>query len=817
MSKAKTVQKEKDTTTLITKVLLFLYMVVGLSPKVVEIEYEGFQWFYFTVLNAVGLCYLYYAKEGLNVFSFTKKVKQFFIVFASLILVSILSLYNAINVNEGIVHLLRLLNVFAGVYVLFSFIKHKPKEYFEFVCKVCVVLLAYHSFVTISYFLGNFDKPRTSSLFKSFLHYYGNINIFTASIILKLPFAIYLFLKRDDNKIWGFVSAIVVFCTMLSLFYTGSRSALLSLVIIILCLIVYSIYSYFKQKVDKKTNLINVLYFVVAPLLVLFVFLNTNKLYKNEANSITRMGFQGSNYLKIEALLNNQPELSKNDVVLPVKKEDFSTKLLRKTGRYNIWTSAFSLFKQHPILGIGYGNFKVYPKPWYFKNRLSGKGSYGIPIRVHNDFYEKFVETGIIGGTLYVLLFVIIAFVLFGLLKKGKINTISVVLLMVGIAYLVDALLNFPLERIPVQLFFILLATFVFAFSYKENQNSKKLNLDIAHLSLTALILVSVALNYMVFKVYSFNTILKNEKTFKKRGYDLSYAGLERQFFNFPKLDQDGIKISYYKANKAIKEGKFTVAMDIINQSLDDRGSAQNHLLYRLKAETFLREKKHIDSAEFYYRKGFEAFPGFKNNYLNLNNIYTAKKEIKKKEALMHSYTKQNYVDAKEWMKKVDYFNKKNGNITQGLKIIDTALAYNPKSLDLLKGKQKLLKHKKTGTYYKTKKTTGKYNEVIKLYNKRKFVEARTLLEKLLKENPNDFYAVQYIGIVEMNLKNYKKAVKYLSESIHSKIFKDGRAEYCRAYSYEKLGQIKKAKADYRKSRKLGYPLALKLAKEKYE
>ena len=64
-------------------------------------------------------------------------------------------------------------------------------------------------------------------------------------------------------------------------------------------------------------------------------------------------------------------------------------------------------------------------------------------------------------------------------------------------------------------------------------------------------------------------------------------------------------------------------------------------------------------------------------------------------------------------------------------------------------------------------------------------------------------------------MKQYEETIKHLTKVIDSKKYKDGRAEYNRGLAYERLGQRDKAARDYRKSKKLGYKLALKLDESK--
>ncbi len=799
-------------TSLISKIILLLYLVVGLSPKVVEIEYEGFQWLYFSILNIASLAFIYSQKEVLNPFTIGKSAKHFFLIFFLFFIASLVSIFQATIVSESLVHIARLFNVIVATFVVFTLVKSNPKDFFEFVSKVCVVLLAYHSFVTLEHFLGNYKKPRTRELYESFLHFYGNINIFTASLVVKLPFALYLFLNIK-NKFWKYFSLLIAFTAILSLYFSGSRTAMLSIVIIFIVAVVTRLFL-FSQDKNKKESIINLICLLLLPIFSLLLMLNVNRLDKNKMNSISSAGvFVFNDYKKLDRFIAKNPEIDKTTVNIDNIEESFATKLFKASGRSSIWTSAINIFKEKPILGIGYGNYKVYPHKNYFLNKKSVKGKFSKPIRVHNDYFEKFVETGVIGGLLYMLVFVLVIRLGFIQLKKEN-KEVALFLLLSGLAYSIDAFFNFPLERVPVQLFFVLVAGFILALNHSVKEEESKIA-SFLFVPIILLSIISVFSNYLVFKAYSINTAIKNEKVLKKRGdYSFTYSEMNSLIKDYPVLDQDGIKMKYYLATYAAKDKKYNTALQILTKETNPK--SHDFLMKKQKGEIFLKGLKQLDSAEYYFKEVFNIYPSYKFNYTMLKNIYKGTKDTLKLEKLMNKYTSLNYVDDLEWINKTDYYYKKNKDLNAAIKTLDSGLFYR-KTLSLVEAKQQFKKHKNVDNYINKEATKKLYDEVIAFYNKGKFNEAKTLLLKMLKNNPNDHFAVLYIGIMELSLKNYESSVKYLTESIDKNIFKDGKAEYCRALSYEKLGQKEKAKVDYRAARAKKFPQAMSLPESKYK
>ncbi len=72
------------------------------------------------------------------------------------------------------------------------------------------------------------------------------------------------------------------------------------------------------------------------------------------------------------------------------------------------WRTAYQLFRAHPVLGTGYGTFRVLSlepmgKEWY-SQRAARAGGMLAPGYAHNEFLQMLADDGAIGGALFVLL-----------------------------------------------------------------------------------------------------------------------------------------------------------------------------------------------------------------------------------------------------------------------------------------------------------------------------------------------------------------------------------------------------------------------------
>ncbi len=90
-----------------------------------------------------------------------------------------------------------------------------------------------------------------------------------------------------------------------------------------------------------------------------------------------------------------------------------SFKKIHRSYRWQIWYVAVSMIKDHPIIGVGHGNFikhyDKYKKEEYWRKRM------GHP---HNDYLSIYLTTGLIGFIGYILLWFLI-------IKKGTTEIIN--------------------------------------------------------------------------------------------------------------------------------------------------------------------------------------------------------------------------------------------------------------------------------------------------------------------------------------------------------------------------------------------------------
>jgi O-antigen ligase len=114
-----------------------------------------------------------------------------------------------------------------------------------------------------------------------------------------------------------------------------------------------------------------------------------------------------------------------------------------------MWKKTMLMVKDHPLTGVGTGNWRIVINSYGLGGTIMGKGMYG-PDRTHNTYLQIASETGIPGILLYVGMWVLIAIAGFKLVRTTKDDNkkIITILMLSGISALaVDRYSALPLKE----------------------------------------------------------------------------------------------------------------------------------------------------------------------------------------------------------------------------------------------------------------------------------------------------------------------------------------------------------------------------------
>ena len=401
-------------------IFIGLYTALGYSVFYNSIDFKAPRWMLLALLNLVLLSVLTlnkkYSSDFYNFiikkFSSLKSPLNNYLIF---IFFSLLSFFVAYNLKESLITLSNYLIFFFGLIIVTYFVDRNLRLN-QFVFYLILVTLLVEIIFSLDPLIRNFDNIAYRSRDLAYLG--SNVNITAFSILIKVPFLIYVFLK-ENKWILNLFYAIFLSLSFFIFPFLGTRAAILTLWLLTLI----TIPLYFRSKMDilKKVKV-----FLPTFFLCLITFITSSILKEND--SVNRI-----------ASLNN----IQNDYSL--------------SSRLEYYTLSLNSIIEKPTFGIGLGNWKIESINW------SGKSLYQfiVPYHAHNDFIQILTEVGIFGLIFYLLFF-------YNLYKKTIkfpeiINIVGFLSLSI---YLIDSFFNFPISRPMMQLNLMLISVYIL--NYKK-------------------------------------------------------------------------------------------------------------------------------------------------------------------------------------------------------------------------------------------------------------------------------------------------------------------------------------------------------------
>ena len=421
--------------------ILLVYCLIGIIPNFNTLDRVANQWLMMSIANTIGLAYLF---NNFDTYKSTlKKIFQFkpFIFFLIFVLWGLLSYFYALNQIEVVVKFFTWINIVIGILVfcLLLFASNKSLLLVSYIFSIILIIELYFSYSTF------FELSRLAVFNFEYVNLLkgaaGNKNILAISILLKIPFLFYLVSKNKNIFIKIIFSGLITSASFL-IFLLSARASILGILMILFVTFIFILIRYIKNR-DRYLLGNSFIYLVIPILLSITIF---------------QLKFGSSN----------------NSVSIGQRATSINTQDDSTNQRLRFYKHSANQIFSNPILGVGLGNWKISSID-YDKKDIEG---YQVPYHVHNDFLEIGAELGILGFILYLSVFMyMFYYVLKILIYEGstskELAPISLVLLLGGIVYFIDANLNFPHARVINQIPFILYIAIFFQLYHKKLKNEK--------------------------------------------------------------------------------------------------------------------------------------------------------------------------------------------------------------------------------------------------------------------------------------------------------------------------------------------------------
>ena len=432
---------------------------------------------------------------------------------------------------------------------------------------------------------------KRSHAFNSIAATMGNKNLLSSIQFLMFPILIHII--TIGNRFFKILSFLAILLILMTFFQTQTRAVLFALGIFSISLFLLN-----KKKLYKK-HFIRIL---VGAVLLL-----------------------GSSYA-IYKYTNKY-----DSFIVEIKKTlDFNS-----SARYKLYDSTLKLIKDHPIFGVGPGNWKIDVSSYglYIKDRAFFKAGSGFAQRPHSDFLWVFAEGGFIAGIAYVLLFLILLKDSFYLHKNRKEKDIILYSLLfscfLGFGFI--SLVDFPIERFSHNIIFFVLASFIIAGKIKAIKT--KMSTWFKFLLIT----VSCFCVYVASIRYNGEIHVANAIHYKSKGnWEYVIRAIDKAHNEtYYEIENTSTPLLWYRGVAYFNQQKYDLAL----KDFKDAYKVNPYHLHVLNnLATSYQVKGDSKKAKKFYHDVFKVNPTFKESRINLAAIlYNEKKYVEALDMILQS------------------------------------------------------------------------------------------------------------------------------------------------------------------------------------
>lgn len=518
---------------------------------------------------------------------------------------SIVSLTASFNPTEGLFDILKI-SVGLLFIILTSSILINTGNLKPFIVAAALIATIYLGVGFYQYFTYAFRHSDINSLYKV-VGIWSHKNVLSSGLFLMVPLILYgIFTVKRPLQI---IFAILLFMILTMLFILQTRSVWVALGI---NMVISSILIFIFRKgiliQSFKPKFYRSLILISCSLILGFAFAGfiTNYSIKHPLHHGMK-----SNGLK-SAELN---EIDKRAASI------FSEDDANRNQRIAIWKMTAKMIREHPVIGVGAGNWKIvipdyyetgYNRTWYNNWR-----------NPHNDFIWTMAEKGILGFIAFTGFFLFLLLYTLKLLIKDidpKLKIFSI-LAISGIAgYSADSLFSFPLERIELQTLMMFYASAILwlysvNFPLKEsikNQRAKLFTVISILFLIVALICGRIWVKEEVYTKMAFTALGQHDWQSMTELIDEASTSIDQ-------LDPRNASILWFRGKANLELNKTEEAKDDFDKALAQN---PNSIMVLTDLGVLYGRQGNYQQAIDMFNKALKIYPNYTDALSNLGMTY---------------------------------------------------------------------------------------------------------------------------------------------------------------------------------------------------
>jgi O-antigen ligase/tetratricopeptide (TPR) repeat protein len=743
----------KVQTPIMPTVFAGLYLLVHFIPDLDAADVMGPQWLYTGIIDALGILFIFMhrqycapAIQGIFKYKFT-------LVFSFLVAWASLSYFYAINPTETLVTGARLITTFL-VFIVLSilFYKQPLPALLTGISVIMAFVLLYDSLVLLKTFSSNLTTMSLDENIIALRGNHGNKNVMAAALLIKFPFVLWLII---NSKLLGkLLSAFVLVMGVTGLLILNTRSTYVGLLIIAIIFIATTIY--FKSKQNKKAIFTQIAYLIIPVIIGYFI---ANMFLSTAVQMQDSQGGYGTVTKRI------------GDITVASE----------QNSRLRLWKNAIDYSIHHPLIGCGYGNWKLASIPY----EIFHTTELFVPYHAHNDFFEMFADLGVLGGISFALLFLLVPIATFSIWKNKSfthLHLAATILFMAVTCYAVDAFLNFPAERTAMQSILAIAAALIcIPISYQqENVNVRKSLMGVFFSVALLAIIPSIyvhKLTYDSLKIQKFvmgevnaDPVMKTEDVEKLP--------------SIPDMSSSTLPLKAMIARYYIRDKNYDEALRLLKES----DNVNPHLYYNDFLRTAIyAAKNNFDSALYSSKKAFYNWPNATSYYKNLIFAASKKKdstEIKKAFNLIVDHFNTPFTWNNYLLGMYEVKGSADANLNN---MLDSAIKMFPNDVATFNQTKALFS--RTLKDANNKNVNDYTTEGLQAFQKGQYVKAASCYASAFKLDPTNYTHAENVGICYYTAQKFADAIGYFKKSIAVGSSTTGKSEYYVGMSYIATGK----------------------------
>jgi O-antigen ligase/Tfp pilus assembly protein PilF len=696
-------------------------------------------------------------------------------VYTGFLVATLLSMLNAINLNESVVQLAKIFSVFTAVYIL-SIVIRRDIKLMHWVVLIFTGMLIIDA-LSVIYHINQFIKGDIEQI-ADIKTIYSNKNILSSAIFVKLPFALWLLMfSKGWQRILGWVA---LTAGIAAVFFMATRAFYFGLIILSIAFLAYLAFKYLRTR--QKSVILTGAYYLAAMVLAYLVFTGTQQFLYPKAKSNRHTQGVGEQLATIGSF---DSSISK---------------------RIDAWKWSAKLLKEKPLLGVGTGNWKVS----VLKYENQKKANYEYLYKAHNDFIEITAETGLTGGLLYLAVFVLIAIVFVRkLIYADNWDDEYFRLMFLSAAgmlfYSVDAVFNFPADRPEILVLFSFSLATGIAVIKKDSEKEltdKAVTTPVNGNKLFMKVLAGFALVIMLAGAYVFYLNYESSKLQRIAFEEIKSGRLTSQadkflqgFPSIPDLNINGEPIDVIKSRYLLKENRNEEALRLLRTAKASPWDGRREYFMSMGFNSL----NMIDSAIVYAEKLRLLKPNHGKNTLILCQKLEEQQEYEKAGEYLDDYLERNKRNSDAWVFASGFYNRR-GQIDKAWEIIGEGKQNMPDD-SLVVQQYNFLYQRKFVDQYRDLYTRARQE-----MDNRNYTRALTLINEYIGHVPGDFFAHQVRAYIYYYQKEYEKSVEEITYTLSLPGDNTGAITNLRGVCYHALNDLDAACKDFEAAMKLGEP-----------